>query len=317
MDVPRTTSTCAAAPVPAVAAGPPPVWDTDAVTRAPGRHRREPEPAPAVPRRGGTHAAARARRARRPRYTAATVAIVVAVVGIGGGVLSDRSTGSPGDDSAAPTSTLPGITVSPSGTPSTTAAQQDPDEPMETGKPDKPDTPEKLEIPQSGPGTFVAAKAEGEPLPGAMTYTLEVERGLPFDPDETASIVEGILDDARSWRGVNGQRFSLVARDADMRILIATPDTTDELCYPLDTNGQVSCRQGGSVILNADRWGFGVPHFDGNLVKYRRYVVNHEVGHMLGHGHEYCGGEGQPAPVMMQQTYGLDGCTPNPWPTVN
>jgi hypothetical protein len=43
-------------------------------------------------------------------------------------------------------------------------------------------------------------------------------------------------------------------------------------------------------------------------------VVNHETGHWLGHGHLGCGGAGRLAPVMMQQSKGLDGCKHNPWP---
>jgi Protein of unknown function (DUF3152) len=48
------------------------------------------------------------------------------------------------------------------------------------------------------------------------------------------------------------------------------------------------------------------------LPTYRQYVVNHEVGHRL--GHMLCPGTRQPAPVMQQQTLGMHGCTVNPWP---
>ncbi|MEP7333809.1 MAG: DUF3152 domain-containing protein, partial [Terracoccus sp.] len=51
-----------------------------------------------------------------------------------------------------------------------------------------------------------------------------------------------------------------------------------------------------------------------DVASYRIYLVNHEVGHGIGHGHLQCAGKGTPAPVMMQQTYGLDGCTAWPWP---
>ena len=44
-------------------------------------------------------------------------------------------------------------------------------------------------------------------------------------------------------------------------------------------------------------------------------VVNHETGHWLGRGHAGCPRPGALAPVMMQQSKGLDGCRLNPWPT--
>jgi hypothetical protein len=104
--------------------------------------------------------------------------------------------------------------------------------------------------------------------------------------------------------------------DADLRIILATPTLTDKLCLPLDTGGEVSCRVEDRVVLNAKRWLYGIPAYDGNLELYRSYLVNHEVGHALGHGHSTCTKPKTPAPVMMQQTKGLAGCLPNAWPTI-
>ena len=56
--------------------------------------------------------------------------------------------------------------------------------------------------------------------------------------------------------------------------------------------------------------------YGADLTGYRTYVVNHEVGHSLGHGHAYCAGKGEVAPVM-QQTYGVKGCSAWPWPSPN
>ena len=111
-------------------------------------------------------------------------------------------------------------------------------------------------------------------------------------------------------------RHQLVRVDghADLRIVLATPETADQLCAPLDTGGRLSCRNGEDVVINAWRWQFGADSYPGDLTGYRRYVVNHETGHALGYPHVSCPESEQRAPVMLQQTKGLEGCEPNPWP---
>ncbi|HEV7952290.1 MAG TPA: DUF3152 domain-containing protein, partial [Candidatus Saccharimonadales bacterium] len=79
-----------------------------------------------------------------------------------------------------------------------------------------------------------------------------------------------------------------------------------------------SCNAGRYVIINQDRWLGATDSWNqagGSLRDYRHMVVNHETGHWLGHSHAQCGGAGQPAPVMQQQSISLQGCTFNPWPT--
>ena len=162
------------------------------------------------------------------------------------------------------------------------------------------------------PGTLAGAGAGA----GASTsYVVEVEGGLGIDGAEFGRDIERVLSDPRSW-GADG-RPSLQRVDAgepQFRVTLASPRTTDRLCAPLDTNGYFSCGNGGRAVLNAARWLQGAPSYAGALPAYREYLVNHEVGHVLGHGHEPCPGQGRPAPVMLQQTKGLAGCVRNPWP---
>ena len=76
-----------------------------------------------------------------------------------------------------------------------------------------------------------------------------------------------------------------------------------------------NCRSEENVVLNSDRWTYGSPTFS-SLDAYHIYVINHEVGHFLGHEHEYCAGAGLKAPTMAQQSRTRDGgCMENGWPT--
>ena len=95
---------------------------------------------------------------------------------------------------------------------------------------------------------------------------------------------------------------------------MATPPTVDAHCAPLVTHGDLSCRNGADVMINLTRWTEGAAPSELPLEEYRHYVISHEVGHALGHSHRGCPGLGAIAPVMLQQTKGLEGCAPNPWP---
>jgi hypothetical protein len=67
-------------------------------------------------------------------------------------------------------------------------------------------------------------------------------------------------------------------------------------------------------MLNLRRWELGAPSYGSDVARYREYLINHEVGHALGHGHVDCPKTGRPAPVMLQQTLGLQGCHAWPYP---
>ena len=150
-----------------------------------------------------------------------------------------------------------------------------------------------------------------------LTYRVEIEQGLSVNGTEVAAIIHKTLTDPRGWQTIHPVNFERTDKvDADLRIILATPSLTDKLCLPLDTGGEVSCRVEDRVVLNAKRWMYAIPAYGGNVGLYRNYLVNHEVGHALGHGHSPCTKPKTPAPVMMQQTKGLAGCLPNAWPTV-
>lgn len=188
-----------------------------------------------------------------------------------------------------------------------------------TTPPTAPTAPAAPQIPEAGPGTWqVAAHEQRSPDRNRRTVRVrvQVEHGVPVDPEQAAALMAEVLHDRRSWVGDGKLHFDFVGRSAehDLTLHIASPETTDRLCRPADTGGELSCRNGNLVMFNAKRWLLGAPAYGTDLDGYLRYLVNHEVGHFVGHGHTSCPAEGRRASVMMQQTKGLDGCTANPWP---
>ncbi|MFC8716543.1 DUF3152 domain-containing protein [Kitasatospora sp. NPDC057198] len=176
------------------------------------------------------------------------------------------------------------------------------------------------EIVVHGSGSFTTATATGARVGtgGVLRrYRVEVEEGIGIDPNTAAAAVQAVLSDPRGWTTDKRDSFQLVSSGSyDFTVKIASPDTTDAICATdgLDTQGEVNCDVGKQVMVNSKRWLTGSPQFSGSLDDYRALIINHEVGHRIGHGHETCPGPGKPAPAMMQQIYGLKGCVANAWP---
>lgn len=173
-----------------------------------------------------------------------------------------------------------------------------------------------LDVPRSAGGSLVVVPgSQVAPGPGAVkTIRIEVEAGLDVDLGLFAHTVMSTLNDPRGWGADGTISFARTDGDADLRVVLASPALVDQMCAPLETVGKVSCGIKGHAVLNYLRWVDGSQAWAGDKVGYRQYLVNHEVGHVLGHRHEYCGGAGELAPLMQQQTGSMAPCKPNPWP---
>ncbi|WP_435604799.1 DUF3152 domain-containing protein [Streptomyces sp. bgisy130] len=158
-----------------------------------------------------------------------------------------------------------------------------------------------------------------------LRYRVDVEEGLPLDGELFAEAVHKTLNDSRSWAHGGKMAFQRVGSgDADFVITLASPGTTAKWCDKSDLDireDNVSCDSAATerVMINAFRWAQGAwTYGEGKMHAYRQMLINHEVGHRLGHNHEFCSKTGALAPVMMQQTKFLttDGatCRPNSWP---
>ncbi len=215
------------------------------------------------------------------------------------GTATPPAAASPGSSAGATTATQPGPKATPTAIPTQHTASK----------------PSRVTASTTGTGHFtvvpgrVAAPGHGR----VRTVEVEIEGGVEVDPAGFADFVMDTLNDPRGWGHDGTMTFARTDRRGQIVVRLASPVTSAALCRPLVTYGRLSCSQGQYANLTSYRWFHGQSEFD-SLTQYRQYVVDHEVGHVLGHGHLQCAGAGRLAPVMQQQTKRVAPCRPNAWP---
>jgi hypothetical protein len=143
------------------------------------------------------------------------------------------------------------------------------------------------------------------------TYIVRTRGHIVANVAKFAASAAQTYADPRGWLRAH-HRFKRVTSGGDFTLLLAQArflPTYSKVCSTL-----YSCRVGRNVIINQTRWRHSSSHFTGDKAMYRTMVVNHETGHWLGRPHAFCSGPGNLAPVMQQQSKGMQGCRPNAWP---
>jgi hypothetical protein len=150
-----------------------------------------------------------------------------------------------------------------------------------------------------------------------VTYHVETRGHITASLKEFRARAQETYDDPRGWRGA-GIQFRPVAHGGSFTLVLSQAGLVPS--FSSGCSSMWSCRVGRYVIINQDRWQHASPAWNAAhlaLRDYRHMVVNHETGHWLGLHHANCPGRGRLAPVMQQQSKGLQGCRFNPFPTTH
>lgn len=162
-----------------------------------------------------------------------------------------------------------------------------------------------------------ARRQAAVPAPGqkvTVTYSVTTRGAVTASLTEFKQLTNATLNDAHGWSRL-GVYFQEVASGGQFTLVLS--EASQLPSFSSGCSAEYSCNVGRYVVINQDRWMGATSPWNaagGSLRDYRHMVVNHETGHWLGHGHRSCGGAGQSAPLMQQQSIDLQGCSFNPWP---
>jgi hypothetical protein len=147
--------------------------------------------------------------------------------------------------------------------------------------------------------------------PGDVGYAVAIEDSLKAEHQVlfVASVYKTLNS---TWKQAGHGGFCPFS-EPSFAVLLATPNMTDAMCSPMKTRGRVSCSRNGRAVINSKRWIEGGARWE--LEDYRKYLITHETGHVLGMQHEKCPADPhETTPVMTQQSSSKTPCARNAIP---
>ena len=147
-----------------------------------------------------------------------------------------------------------------------------------------------------------------------ITYDVSTRGTTKGTLEDFKKVVAETFADSRGWVRANVS-FKYVESGGQLHMILAEPSVVGALG---GCSSQLSCTVKPSVYINDDRYmgaSESYRELGVSVANYRTMVINHEVGHWLGHDHiTTCETNTGLAPIMLQQSTGLRGCRPNYWP---
>ena len=205
-------------------------------------------------------------------------------------------------------------------------------------------------------GTISVVPGIGSPAAGAgdvRWVSVAVEDGVTIDAAAFKAYVISTLDANKGWGTGHAVQFVSTDGVADYRIVLASPYTAKVLCpdphltkpagsfveaspSPTPTpkkpaaaatstvspspgaavDSPWSCAQDGVIVISSYDWTAGFLAYATDYAGSRAYILNHHLGHLLGHNDVACAG-GRADVMVVQEATLPDGCTVNPWPNAD
>ena len=143
-----------------------------------------------------------------------------------------------------------------------------------------------------------------------IRYDVLIQDNIKKNLKNFQKFIQNTLSDKRSWKF----NFLYDKKNPNFLIILSKARTINNICG--FSNLSCADRSNNIIYINYSRWLNGAKKSGLSLIDYRKYLINNEVGHILGLNH-YKRKKNKKVPIMYQSTLGiydsLPNCYPLPW----